>query len=396
MSMEDALEHLTNEINIYENLESKTKEKIKNLKSLAEAAKSKPATVSHFDEEIKAKEKGKQGISNKLEAAYRGIAPLITIADSDDNLDGVCALALVAHIDLADRLFISVNKSETSQEIESVVNNERIYMMSDKIYKFGLTVDEQTVKDLIAQGKELYFYDNHETALWMNSLSHCIVDVNRSSAKIFYDEYILGTDFDSETIERIVKGVDAKQLWIKDSQYFEDGLKLSRLLTAYKNRDGYLGLNPFWETITRMIQNNSLEYTKEEEALIQGVIIDEEKSYKEAKKSMTTHTDSRGIKFGVYYNTGHSTIVSNRILVEDPSIQYLCIRNKNNNDLNVVSNGYDLLQFAGADGTKTYIWIKDYSDFDPEIGPLYNLQERGIRALKRSNEMETYHIIIRK
>ena len=158
-----------------------------------------------------------------------------------------------------------------------------------------------------------------------------------------------------------------------------------------------MGIRPFQRTIIRMLEDEKIEYTEDEEELIKGAIEDEERSYREAKKSMTIHTDTRGNKFAVYYDTGNKRGTAVRILEEDKSIQYVCIRYKNNNDLNVISNGFNLLQFANAEGERFDIWILKYNDFDPEKGPQYNLQERGIRnLLSTSSKNESFWITIRK
>lgn len=397
MSMEDVRKHLEEAIDTNENLESKCNSRIKSLNALIALPEIQPATKSHLEEEVGDVKKAKVSVASKLNDTYRAIAPMQTVGDVQDDVDAIVTIELFALLKIADQLFITISKSDTTEEVDTIFNTDRVFLMADTFYGFGRVIKQEKMNELIQQGKEIHIYDNRETSLWMNSYPHCLIDTNRSPLKILYDKFITGTKYDIEMVRELVNIVDAHHRWQRDSEYFERGLKLDRLLTAFRNRDGYMGIRPFQRTIERMLEDEKIEYTEDEEKLIKGVIEDEERSYSEAKKSMTIHTDTRGNKFAVYYDVGNKHITATRILEEDKSIQYVCVRYKNNNNLNVISNGFNLLQFANAEGGRFDIWILDYDDFDPENGPQYNLQERGIRKLlSTSSKNESFYITIRK
>ena len=160
---------------------------------------------------------------------------MVVIFYHNDN-DGKAAAAMVLRkikddgIDIKDVCFYDVNYNDKIPTSKFVNDGDIVYIVDYSFTNATITQLEEISK----LAYEVYWFDHHKSSLEVleKAKELCktvIVDMDRSGAKIVYDEYIKYTNLDNESINWMITLVDDYDRWVKkypESNLFNLGSSL--------------------------------------------------------------------------------------------------------------------------------------------------------------------------
>lgn len=234
-------------------------------------------------------------------------------------------------------------------------------LMFDEIIMADISVPEEIFVQLLEYNKKVYIYDHHETSLYLKDYkeSGCH-DLERSGAKIFYEEYIKPKlSKVPPALDRMIHLVDTYDRWQQEHTDWEEALILSRCLYRMKDyftdtRDEQYLMRDWFAFYKRKISNiDEWRWTRKELELNKKAVEKEERAYQEAISNLQIRTDLKGNQFGLTEMSSSISLTADRLLKEYSFLQYLVIVNNYNGitgKLSLRSKKFDVLQIFPIKG----------------------------------------------
>ena len=225
---------------------------------------------------------------------------------------------------------------------DALPENRKLMAEADLIIFTDISVSRETA-ELLEQtrktGKKLLLLDHHQSAYdnlhdlgydWIH------IDQSKSGALLAYEWFRDLNPIALRGYEDLAKYVSDYDLW--EHKYPE-----SKMLQFLWSRDS----DYFTQ---RFLENPEVKFSDEEMGIINESLKNLEDSYQEAIGSLSIHKDNDNLNFGLIKSIGLlSSLVADRIMKENPSIDYLVIMNKKGS-LSLRSLHYEVRKIAEALG----------------------------------------------
>ncbi len=252
------------------------------------------------------------------------------------------------------------------RDIERDIHGENLVLITD------LNLTLQQAKKLVKMADEsikdidILLLDHHKTgADCAKKYDWYHLDVKRCATKITYD-YFLEKGFDISSMEKYVDVVNAVDIWLSDSEYFELGKVYMRIVAGAREVNRML----FSETNSAYIFDlleNAQEYLNVEDAHIKldnGVHGLKKSFFRQDAdntlenlvahfivKMLTEKRDELTITFNGYrgiltYSIGNTSIIGNEFLVKNPDFDFFMDINGRKNISMRANNKADVSMIA--------------------------------------------------
>ncbi len=260
--------------------------------------------------------------------------------------------------------------------IEDIKNKDGIKPLI-LITDLNLTTKEGNAleKEALKVGAKIVLLDHHATGEnAANNLAWYYLDTSRSAAKITYEWLREHFDFDkSEEYRAIVEAINAIDIWVEDSKYFDYGRVLLGMISGAREVNRVVFANEdreykFWliENAKRVLDEYSLDEAP--------IVLDEKLHFikKEFFKALKNDTkdnlvanyiteilsknkDSMSIEFegkkGILtYSTGNTSLIGNNFLVKNEDFDFYMDVNSRGNFSLRSNNKVDVSKMAEVIG----------------------------------------------
>lgn len=310
---------------------------------------------------------------------------------SHTDLDGYASQFVTRHY-FENIYYFNSNYGREIEEkfgtITSLANKGDIVLITD--LNITLTQCEKFQKICDEMGLKLFLLDHHQSgAECEENFAWYLLDNSKCATKISYDFFseIYGKD---EDLSKLVRVVDAVDIWQKDRSEFEFGKMCQEVVSGAKEINKVLFDSESRDYIFYLI-SKAMEYFDDNIAL-DSKLHDIKKSYfrRESDDTLTNlvsnyvveklsaKKDKMTIKFGdkigiLTYNIGSVSVIGNDFLVANPDIDFfvdvtsrktLSFRANNNADVSQISK--TLVGGGGHVNASGGFWasFKDSSNYD--------------------------------
>lgn len=225
---------------------------------------------------------------------------------------------------------------------DALPENRKLMAEADVIIFTDISISRGTAELLETTrktGKKLLLLDHHQSAYdnlhdlgyeWIH------IDQSKSGALLAYEYF-------SQTHPMYLYGYRDLAVYISDYDLWEHKYPESKMLQFLWSRDS----DYFTQ---RFLKNPEVRFSDDEMSIINESLRNLEDSYQEAIGSLSSHQDKEGLTFGLIKSIGLlSSLVADRIMKENPSIDYLVIMNKKGS-LSLRSLHYEVRKIAEALG----------------------------------------------
>ncbi len=252
------------------------------------------------------------------------------------------------------------------QAIERDIHGENLILITDlnltlQQAKTLVKMAEESIKDI-----DILLLDHHKTGAdcaevydWYH------LDVNRCATKITYD-YFLEKGYDISELEKYVDVVNAVDIWLSDSEYFELGKVFMRLVSGSREVNRMLFSQSNSDYIFSLLEGG-MAYLDEEDAniklddavhslrknffrndedntlenLVAKFVVD--RLTQKREELTVTYNGYKGI---LTYSIGNSSIIGNEFLVRNPDYDFFMDINGRKNISLRANNKADVSKIA--------------------------------------------------
>lgn len=225
---------------------------------------------------------------------------------------------------------------------DAAVDNRKLMAEAGVIIFTDISISRETA-ELLEQtrktGKKLLLLDHHQSAYdnlhdlgydWIH------IDQSKSGALLVYEYF-------NQTHPMYLYGYKDLATYISDYDLWEHKYPESKMLQFLWSRDS----DYFTQ---RFLKNPEVKFSPQEMDIINESLQNLEDSYKEAMSTLSIHQDRENLTFGFIQSIGLlSSLVADRIMKENPNLDYLVIMNKKGS-LSLRSLHYEVRKIAEALG----------------------------------------------
>lgn len=257
---------------------------------------------------------------------------------------------LFTHIDLdgytsrimVQRAYPTIQIKHVDYGFDALSENRKLMAEADMIIFTDISISQETAEllEMTRQsGKKLLLLDHHQSAYDnLHDLGYewIKIDQSKSGALLAYEYF-------SSTFPNELEGYENLAKYVSDYDLWEHKYPESKMLQFLWSRDS----DYFTQ---RFLKNPEVRFSDDEMSIINESLKNLEDSYQEAIGSLSSHQDKEGLTFGLIKSIGLlSSLVADRIMKENPSIDYLVIMNKKGS-LSLRSLHYEVRKIAEALG----------------------------------------------
>lgn len=255
---------------------------------------------------------------------------------------------LFTHIDLdgygsrimVQRAYPTIQVKHVDYGFDALPENRKLMAEADVIIFTDISISKETAEllEMTRQlGKKLLLLDHHQSAydnLHELGYEWIKIDQSKSGALLAYEYF-------SSTHPHELEGYGDLAKYVSDYDLWQHNYPESKMLQFLWSRDS----DYFTQ---RFLENSEVKFSDEEMGIINESLKNLKDSYQEAIGSLSIHKDNDNLNFGLIKSIGLlSSLVADRIMKENPSIDYLVIMNKKGS-LSLRSLHYEVRKIAEA------------------------------------------------
>lgn len=232
-----------------------------------------------------------------------------------------------------------------AQMISDIAHNgdeKNLILITD----LNLTLSQaKTLVELAEDGAkeiEILLLDHHKTGQdCAEAYDWYHLDVKRSATKITYD-YFLKEGFDIASMHKYVDVVNAVDIWLSHSEYFELGKVCMRLVAGSREVNRMLFPEKNSDYIFSLLENAMAYFDKEDAHIaLDDAVHSLKKAFFKAEKDntlenlvsrfvvdmLTANRDAQSVSYNGYlgiltYSIGNTSIIGNEFLVRNPDFDF--------------------------------------------------------------------------